>query len=254
MFDLTGKRGLVIGIANENSIATGCARAYRAAGAELAVTYLNEKAKPYVDPIARQLDAELMLPCDVRTDGELKGVFDQIREHWGRLDFVLHAIAFAPKQDLRARVTDCSRDGFAQAMDVSAHSFIRVAHYAEPLMTDGGSLQTVTFYGSERVVEEYNLMGPVKAALEANVRYLAAELGPKGIRVNALSPGPLHTRAASGIDRFDELLERARQRAPEHLLATIDDVGNLSAFLASDRARAMTGNVEYVDAGVHVME
>lgn len=254
MFDLTGKRGLVLGIANENSIATGCARAYREAGAELAVTYLNEKARPYVEPIARELEAELLLPCDVRTEGELKGVFDAIRESWGQLDFVLHAIAFAPKEDLHARVTDCSRSGFAQAMDVSAHSFIRVAHYAEALMTRGGSLQTVTFYGSERVVEDYNLMGPVKAALESSVRYLAAELGPKGIRVNALSPGPLKTRAASGIDRFDEMLERARQRAPEHQLATIDDVGALSAFLASDRARAMTGNVEYVDAGAHAME
>ncbi|MBK1668235.1 enoyl-[acyl-carrier-protein] reductase [Rhodovibrio sodomensis] len=252
--DLTGKRGLVIGIANQHSIATGCARAYRAAGAELAVTYLNEKARPHVEPIARDVGAQLFLPCDVRAEGELKGVFDTIRERWGQLDFVLHAIAFAPKEDLHARVTDCSRGGFAQAMDVSAHSFIRLAHYAEPLMTRGGSLQTVTFYGSERVVEEYNLMGPVKAALESSVRYLAAELGPKGIRVNALSPGPLKTRAASGIDRFDEMLERARQRAPEHQLATIDDVGALSAFLASDRARAMTGNVEYVDAGVHVME
>ena len=254
MFDLTGKRGLVIGIANQNSIATGCARAYREAGAELAVTYLNERARRYVEPIARELQAELFLPCDVRTEGELKGVFDAIEETWGQLDFVLHAIAFAPKEDLHARVADCSRTGFGQAMDVSAHSFIRVAHYAEPLMTRGGSLQTVTFYGSERVVEEYNLMGPVKAALESSVRYLAAELGPKGIRVNALSPGPLKTRAASGIDRFDEMLERARRRAPEHQLATIDDVGALSAFLASDRARAMTGNVEYVDAGAHVME
>ena len=254
MIDLNGKRGLVIGIANEDSIATGCARAFRACGAELAVTYLNEKARPHVEPIAREVGAELFLPCDMRTEGELKGVFDQIQEAWGELDFVLHAIAFAPKEDLHARVTDCSRAGFAQAMDVSAHSFIRVAHYAEPLMTRGGSLQTVTFYGSERVVEEYNLMGPVKAALEASVRYLAAELGPRGIRVNALSPGPLRTRAASGIDRFDELLERARQRAPEHQLATTDDVGALAAFLASDQARAMTGNVEYVDAGVHVME
>jgi enoyl-[acyl-carrier protein] reductase I len=254
MIDLTGKRGLVIGIANADSIATGCARAYRAAGAELAVTYLNEKARPHVEPIARELEAPLFLPCDVREEGQLKGVFDAIEETWGRLDFVLHAIAFAPKEDLHARVTDCSRDGFAQAMDVSAHSFIRVARYAEPLMDCGGSLQTVTFYGSERVVEEYNLMGPVKAALESSVRYLAAELGPKSIRVNALSPGPLKTRAASGIDRFDELLERARQRVPEHRLATIDDVGALSAFLASDNARAMTGNVEYVDAGAHAME
>jgi enoyl-[acyl-carrier protein] reductase I len=254
MIDLSGKRGLVIGIANENSIATGCARAYRAAGAELAVTYLNEKARPHVAPLAEEVDAQLMLPCDVREAGQLERVFERILAEWGRLDFVLHAIAFAPKEDLHARVTDCSKDGFLLAMDVSAHSFIRVARYAEPLMTAGGSLQTVTFYGSERVVAEYNLMGPVKAALESSVRYLAAELGDKGIRVNALSPGPLKTRAASGIDRFDEMLERARKRAPEHRLATIDDVGALSAFLASDRAAAITGNVEYIDAGAHIME
>jgi enoyl-[acyl-carrier protein] reductase I len=254
MFDLTGKRGLVLGIANEHSIATGCARAYRAAGAELAVTYLNDKARPHVAPIAEELDATLFLPCDVREPGQLAALFDAIREEWGQLDFVLHSIAFAPKEDLHARVVDCSKEGFLQAMDVSCHSFIRVARYAEPLMTRGGCLQTVTFYGSERVVEEYNLMGPVKAALEGAVRYLAAELGEQGIRVHALSPGPLKTRAASGIQRFDELMEHARQRAPERRLVTIDDVGALSAFLASDAARSLTGNVSYVDAGMHVMD
>jgi enoyl-[acyl-carrier protein] reductase I len=254
MIDLNGKRGLVIGIANQQSIATGCARAYRAAGAELAVTYLNEKAKPYVEPIARELEASIFLPCDVREEGQLQAVFQEIERQWGRLDFVLHAIAFAPKEDLHARVVDCSKDGFLQAMDVSAHSFIRIARYAEPLMQEGGCLQTVTFYGSERVVDEYNMMGPVKAALESSVRYLAAELGDQGIRVNALSPGPLQTRAASGIAHFDELMERARQRSPEHRLATIDDVGAMAAFLASDRARCITGNIEYIDAGMHVLE
>ena len=254
MTDLSGKRGLVMGIANENSIATGCARAYRAAGAELAVSYLNDKAKPYVQPIAEELGAAMLLPCDVREPGQLHALFQEIERRWGRLDFVLHSIAFAPREDLHARVTDCSKDGFLLAMDVSCHSFIRVARYAEPLMPDGGCLQTVTFYGSERVVEEYNLMGPVKAALESSVRYLAAELGQRHIRVHALSPGPLKTRAASGIQRFDELLERARQRAPERRQVTIDDVGAVSAFLASDGARSLTGNVTYIDGGRHVMD
>lgn len=254
MHDLRGKKGLVLGIANRNSIAYGCARQFRRAGAELAVTYLNEKAKPYVQPLAEELQAPILVPCDVRAEGELEDVFEAIRERWGRLDFVLHSIAFAPKADLHARVVDCSQEGFALAMDVSCHSFIRVARLARPLMTEGGCLQTVTFYGSERVVDEYNLMGPVKAALESSVRYLAAELGGQGIRVHALSPGPLKTRAASGIDRFDELLERARQRAPEHRLVTIDDVGHVAAFLASDVARGLTGNIAYIDAGMHIME
>lgn len=253
MTDLQDKKGLVLGIANANSIAYGCARAYRAAGAELAVTYLNEKARPHVAPIAEELGAELFLPCDVREPGQLDAVFDAIRDHWGRLDFVLHAIAYAPKADLHARVTDCSAAGFTQAMDVSCHSFLRSARLAEPLMRHGGCLQTVTFYGSERVVADYNLMGPVKAALESSVRYLAAELGDHGIRVHALSPGPLKTRAASGLQRFDELLEKAREQSPEHRLVTIDDVGHVAAFLASDGARGMTGNIAYVDAGMHVM-
>lgn len=254
MFDLTGKKGLVLGIANESSIAYGCARRFREAGAELAVTYLNEKARPYVAPLSEELEAPIFVPCDVREPGQLEAVFDEIRRQWGRLDFVLHSIAFAPKEDLHARVVDCSSEGFTLAMDVSCHSFIRTARLAEPLMTDGGCLQTVTFYGSERVVDEYNLMGPVKAALESSVRYLAAELGGKGIRVHALSPGPLKTRAASGIQRFDDLMERARRRAPEHRLVTIDDIGDVAAFLASDRAKRLTGNIEYIDAGMHIME
>lgn len=254
MFDLKGKKGLVLGIANADSIAYGCAKAYRRAGADLAVTYLNEKARPHVEPLAQELSAEIFEPCDVRESGQLESLFETISRKWGHLDFVLHAIAYAPKEDLHARVVDCSSKGFLQAMDISCHSFIRLARHAEPLMKQGGCLQTVTFYGSERVVEEYNLMGPVKAALESSVRYLAAELGGQGIRVHALSPGPLKTRAASGIQRFDALLERARQRAPEHQLVTIDDIGSLSAFLASDSARRITGNIAYVDAGMHVME
>ncbi|WP_420130935.1 enoyl-ACP reductase FabI [Rhodopseudomonas sp.] len=250
---LHGKKGLVVGIANADSIAFGCARAFRDAGADLAVTYLNDKARPYVAPLAEQLGSDIVLPCDVREPGQLEAVFAQIAERWGRLDFLLHSIAFAPKDDLHGRVVDCSQAGFAMAMDVSCHSFIRMAKLAEPLMPDGGCLLTVSFYGSEKVVEDYNLMGPVKAALESSVRYMAAELAPKRIRVHALSPGPLKTRAASGIGHFDELMERTRARAPAHQLVSIEDVGHVAAFLVGDAARALTGNIEYIDAGYHVV-
>ncbi len=254
LISLEGKRGLVTGIANDQSIAYGCAKAFRALGAELAVTYLNEKAEPHVRPLAEALDAALILPCDVRCDGELERVFASIRQQWGRLDFVLHSIAFAPREDLHARVVDCSGAGFALAMEVSCHSFIRMAKLAEPLMSEGGCLLTVSFYGSEQVVEHYNMMGPVKAALESSVRYLAAELGNQGIRVNALSPGALATRAASGIDRFDELLQRTAEKAPLRQLVTIDDIGAAAAFLASDAAQKITGIVIFIDGGYHVID
>lgn len=249
---LSNKRGLVVGIANEMSIAYACAQAFHDQGAELAVTYLNAKAEPFVRPLAEQLKAALILPCDVREPGQLEAVFAAISQRWGKLDFVLHSIAFAPKEDLHSRVVDCSQAGFALAMDVSCHAFIRMARLAEPMMQDGGTLLTVTFYGSEKVVEDYNLMGPVKAALESSVRYLAAELGAAHIRVNALSPGPLKTRAASGINRFDELLDRTRARTPEHKLIDIHDVGSMAAFLVSDHAKSITGNIEYIDQGFHV--
>ena len=251
--DLSGKHGLVVGIANEHSIAFGCARALRDAGAKLAVTYFNSKAEPFVRPLAEALQADIIAPCDVSIAGQLEAVFEQIKSTWGTLDFVLHSIAFAPKEDLHARVVDCSAAGFAIAMDVSCHSFIRMAHLAEPLMTNGGCLQTITFYGADKVVAHYNLMGPVKAALESTVRYLAAELGEKRIRVHAISPGPLKTRAASGIDRFDELMERAAAAAPNHQLVTIEEIGSLSAFLASDAAAGQTGSISYVDGGFHIV-
>lgn len=250
---LTGKRGLVVGIANEASIAAGCARAFFAAGANLAATYLNDKALPYVRPVTDPLGCKLLLPCDVRIPGQLEAVFERIRTEWGQLDFLLHAIAFAPADDLHGRVVDCSAAGFALAMDVSCHSFLRMVHLAEPLMTAGGSLLTVTFYGSERVVAHYNLMGPVKAALESAVRYTAAELGPKGIRANAISPGAIRTRAASGIDLFDELLAAEAAAAPEHQLVDVDDVGALAAFLVGDGARRITGTIIPVDGGQHAI-
>ncbi|MBV8650011.1 MAG: enoyl-ACP reductase FabI [Alphaproteobacteria bacterium] len=250
---LTGKKGLVLGIANEHSLAYGCAEAFRALGADLAVTYLNDKAKPYVEPLARGLDAAIFLPCDVSQPGQLDAVFQAIEQSWGRLDFALHAIAFAPKEDLHGRLADCSRDGFLQAMDVSCHSFIRMAHLAEPLMREGGALFTMSYYGAEKVVEHYNVMGPVKAALESAVRYLAYELGPKGIRVHAISPGPVKTRAASGIDHFDDLIERAAQRAPVKRLVSIEDVGLATAILATDYAKLITGETVYIDGGYHIL-
>ncbi|MBA1147600.1 enoyl-ACP reductase FabI [Ectothiorhodospiraceae bacterium WFHF3C12] len=250
---LAGKKGLVVGIANESSIAYACARDFAAQGAALAVTYLNDKAEPHVRPLAEGLGADIIVPCDVREPGQLEAVYEAIEQRWGRLDFLLHAIAFAPREDLHGRVVDASREGFLTAMDVSCHSFIRMARLAEPLMSEGGCLMTVSFYGAEKVVANYNLMGPVKAALESTVKYLAAELGPRGIRVHALSPGPLKTRAASGIARFDELMEQAAERAPRHQLADISDVGATAAFLVGDRARSLTGNVTYVDCGYHIV-
>lgn len=253
LFSLAGRKGLVVGIANAQSIAWGCARAFRAAGAELAVTWFNDKARPHVEPLAQQLGCPVALPLDVEQPGQMEALFEAIAVQWGRLDFVLHSIAFAPKSDLHGRVVDSSREGFARAMDISCHSFARMAHLAEPLMREGGSLMTMSYVGAEEVIPDYGLMGPVKAALEASTRYLAAELGPKGIRVNAVSPGPLATRAASGIPNFDALLERARQRAPLRRLVDIDDVGALCTFLASDAARAITGSTLYVDAGFHIL-
>lgn len=253
LVDLQGKKGLVVGIANASSIAWGCARAFHAAGAELAVTYVNAKAEPHVRPLAESLQSPLFLPCDVREPGQLDAVFDAIRQAWGRLDFLLHSIAYCPKEDLHGRVVDCSAEGFAVAMGVSCHSFIQMAKLAEPLMPDGGCLLTASFYGAEKVVKDYNIMGPVKAALESVTKYMAAELGPQKIRVHALSPGPIATRAASGLARFDELLEQAAGRAPQHQLVTIDDVGACAAFLASPAAAAMTGGVHYVDGGYHIV-
>jgi enoyl-[acyl-carrier protein] reductase I len=253
-FGLEGRKGLVTGIANDQSIAWGCAQAFRRLGADLAITYLNEKALASVQPLAAQLNASLVLPLDLRIDGQLEAAFERISGEWGKLDFLLHSIAFAPRDDLQGRVVDCSKAGFLLAMEISCWSFIRMAKLAEPLMKRGGALFTMTYYGSEMVVENYNLMGPVKAALEASVRYLAAELGPRGIRVHAVSPGPLMTRAASGIADFDELLDKAQSKAPARSLVSIDDVGAAVAFLATDAAKLITGETLYIDGGYHIID
>lgn len=251
---LDGKKGLIIGIANDQSIAWGCARAFRALGAELALTYLNEKAKRFVEPLAREAEAPIFMPLDVMQDGQTETVFKRIEEEWGEMDFLIHSIAFSPKEALHGRVVDVTRDGFAKTMDVSCWSFLRMAHLAEPLMKRGGSMFAMSYYGSERVVKNYNIMGVAKAALECSVRYLAAELGPKGIRVHAISPGPLATRAASGIPEFDELLDKAKEKAPARSLVSIDDVGVATAFLAHDAARLVTGQTLYVDGGYHIID
>ncbi len=253
MFSLQGQKALVVGIANEHSIAYGCAKALRDAGADLAITYLNEKAEPYVRPLAEELGAELILPLDVQDPAQETAVFETITERWGRLDTLLHSIAFAPRDDLHGRVIDSSASGFGLAMDVSVHSFLRMIRRAEPLMETGGTCMTVSFQGATRVVEHYNLMGPVKAALEASVRYAAAELGPKRISVHALSPGPLKTRAASGLAEFDALLDAAAERAPTHHLSSIEDVGAYAVFLASREAANVTGGVHLIDGGYGIV-
>jgi enoyl-[acyl-carrier protein] reductase I len=250
---LAGRRALVAGVANEHSIAWGCARAFHELGAEVALTYLNDKAKPWVAPLAESIGAPLLLPLDVGHTGELEAVFERVRETWGRLDILVHSIAWAPKDDLQGGLLDCSAEGFARAMDVSCHSFIRMARLAAPLMTDGGSMFAMSYYGAEKVVDHYNVMGPVKAALEASCRYLAHELGPRRIRVHPISPGPLKTRAASGLKDFDLLLAQAASKAPVGELVDIMDVGFTCAFLATPYARRLTGGTIYVDGGVHVV-
>lgn len=250
---LSGHKSLIVGIANDQSIAYGCAEAFRAAGADLAVTWLNEKARGYVEPLGQSLGAEIMMPLNVENPGELEAVFEEIGERWRKLDSLVHSIAFAPKEDLQGGLLDCSAAGFARAMDVSCHSFVRMAKLAAPLMKDGGSMFAMSYLGANRVVTNYNVMGPVKAALEAACRYLAYELGPQDIRVHAISPGPLKTRAASGIKEFDRLLNDAVEHSPLGELVDIEDVGSSCAYLASDYAKRITGGTIYIDGGANIV-
>jgi enoyl-[acyl-carrier protein] reductase I len=250
---LTGHKALIVGVANQHSIAYGCAKAFREAGAELAVTWLNDKARAYVEPLAEELGAAITAPLDVAVPGQLEAVFDLVRQRWGRLDSLVHSIAFAPKEDLQGGLLDCSAEGFAKAMDISCHSFVRMAKLAAPLMSDGGTMFAMSYYGASRVVANYNVMGPVKAALEAACRYLAYELGPLGIRVHAISPGPLQTRAASGLKDFDLMLNEAVEKAPLGQPVDIMDVGFACAYLATDFARRITGGTIYVDGGANVV-
>lgn len=242
-------KGLIVGLANDHSIAWGCIKAFEADGADMAITYVNEKTKSYIDPLVRKVNTSIYMPMDVTKPEQMQAVFDEIEKKWGHLDFLLHSVAFAPKEDLQGRVVDCSVEGFKMAMDISCHSLIRLCRMAEPLMKRGGSILTMSYYGGEKVIGGYNLMGPVKAALEASVRYMAHELGEKDIRVNAISPGPILTRAASGLSHFDELMEKAAEEAALHSLVTIEQVGETAAFLVSDRAKCITGQTVYVDNG-----
>lgn len=246
-------KGLIVGLANDQSIAWGCAKAFHAQGAQLAVTWLNEKTKRYIEPLAQEIGAPVFLPLDVTNEEQVDAVFTAMERQWGELDFLLHSIAFAPKEDLQGRVLDSSAEGFKTAMDISCHSLIRLARRAEPLMKNGGSILTMSYYGAEKVIDNYNLMGPVKAALEASVRYLAKELGDKKIRVNALSPGPVKTRAASGLSHFDSLMEKAANNAPIRSLVSLEQIGEAAAFLVSDKAKNITGQTIYVDNGYNTI-
>ena len=250
---LAGQKALVIGVANSESIAYGCAQAFHEVGAELAMTWLNEKARRHVEPLAQELKASITGAVDVSVPGELEAMFELIRNTWGRLDILVHSIAFAPKHDLQGGLLDCSAEGFAKAMDISCHSFVRMAKLAAPLMTDGGTMFAMSYLGANRVVANYNVMGPVKAALEAACRYLAYELGPKKIRVHAISPGPLKTRAASGLKDFELMLNEAAHKAPLGELVDIMDVGYACAYLATPLARRITGGTVYVDGGVNLV-
>jgi enoyl-[acyl-carrier protein] reductase I len=250
---LTGQKALVVGIANDQSIAYGCAKAFAEVGADLAVTWLNERARPHVEPLARDLGAAIMAPLDVAVPGELDALMETIKAQWGRLDILVHSIAFAPKDDLQGGLLNCSAEGFAKAMDVSCHSFLRMAKLAAPLMTDGGTMFAMSYYGANRVVPNYNVMGPVKAALEASCRYLAYELGPQLIRVHAISPGPLKTRAATGLKDFELLLNEAAAKSPIGELVDIMDVGFACAYLATPFARRITGGTVYVDGGFNIV-
>jgi enoyl-[acyl-carrier protein] reductase I len=250
---LKGKKALVVGVANDQSIAYGCAKAFHELGADLAVTYLNEKSRKFVEPLASGLKAPIFMPLDVATPGELEAVFEKIEKKWGKLDILVHSIAFAPKEDLQGGLLDCSAEGFKVAMDISCHSFVRMAKLAAPLMKDGGSMFAMSYYGAQKVVANYNVMGPVKAALEACCRYLAYELGPQKIRVHAVSPGPLKTRAAGGLKDFDLLLAKAARKAPIGELVDIMDVGFACAYLATPYARRLSGETLFVDGGVNIM-
>ena len=250
---LTGSKALVVGVANQHSIAYGCAKAFRELGADLAITYVDEKTRTYVEPLAKELEAPIFMPLNVGTPGMLEAVFERITEEWGRLDIVLHSIAFAPREDLRGALINCSAEGFKQAMDISCHSFVRMARLAAPLMKNGGTLFAMSYYGANKVVPSYNVMGPVKAALEACCRYLAYELGGKRIRVHAISPGPLKTRAASGLKNFELLLNEAAQRAPIGELVDIMDVGFACAYLATPYSRRISGATAYVDGGANII-
>ncbi len=250
---MTGKRGIIFGVANDMSIAWGIAQQLHAEGATLAFTYLNEALEKRVRPLAESLGAELILPCDVASDADIEQVFAEVEKAWGSIDFVVHAVAFANREDLKHPFSQTSRDGFKLAMDISAYSLVAVTRYAAPLMKKGGSIVTMTYLGAQRAVPNYNVMGVAKAALEASVRYLAAELGEKGIRVNAISAGPIRTLAASGIANFKAKIRLMDEHAPLRRTVTQEEVGKSALYFLSDLASGVTGEIHYVDAGFNTV-
>ncbi|MBS7702375.1 enoyl-ACP reductase FabI [Chelatococcus asaccharovorans] len=250
---LSGKRGLIMGVANNRSIAWGIAKAARAHGAELALTYQGDALKKRVEPLAAELGAFIAGHCDVTDGATIDAVFAAIEKEWGKLDFIVHAIAFSDKDELTGRYLDTSEDNFTKSLLISCYSLTAVAQRAEKLMTDGGSILTLTYYGAEKWMPHYNVMGVAKAALEASVRYLAADLGPQNIRVNAISAGPIKTLAASGIGDFRYILKWNEYNSPLRRTVTIEEVGESAAFLLSDMGRGITGEVTHVDAGYHVV-
>ena len=250
---MAGKRGLIMGLANDKSIAWGIAKACADAGAKLAFSYQGDALKKRVDPLAAQLGSEIVLPCDVSDAASMDALFDSLKEHWGQLDFVVHAIGFSDKNELRGRYVDTSRDNFATTMDISVYSFTAIMQRAEKMMTDGGSALTLTYYGAEQVMPHYNVMGVAKAALEASVKYLAEDLGKDGIRVNAISAGPIKTLAASGIGDFRYIMKWNEYNSPLRRNVTIDDVGKSALYLLSDLGSGTTGENLHVDAGYHVV-
>ena len=251
-FGLAGKKGLILGVANNSSIAWGCTQVMHQLGADLVVSCLNEKARRFVEPLTEPLGVELV-NCNVEGEGELEATVARAVERLGHLDFVVHSIAWAPLEDLHGDVVDSSSEGFARAMNVSCHSFARLAKLCAPHMRNGGSMLSMTYLGADEAVPHYGLMGPVKAALESLTRYMAMELGPQAIRVHAVSPGPILTRAASGIASFDDLMANAAQKSPLKRLVTLEEIANLCAFLCSDASSGMTGQTIYVDGGCHAM-
>ena len=253
MFDMQGKKGLILGVANDRSIAWGCTQLFRALGADVVATCLNDKARKYVQPLTDSVGVDLV-NCDVEVEGQLEAAVEHAVKKFGKLDFVIHSIAWAPLDDLHGDVVDSSREGFARSISVSCHSFAELGKLCAPHMPEGGSMLAMTYLGSGEVVPNYGLMGPVKAALESVVRYMAMELGEKNIRVHAVSPGPILTRAASGIAHFDSLMETAQAKAPLKRLVKLEEIAQLSAFLCMDAASGMSGQTIYVDAGVHAMD
>ena len=250
---MAGKRGLILGVANNRSIAWGIAKACADQGAEIALTYQGDAFRKRVEPLAAELGAHLAGHCDVTDMDSLDAVFANVAEKWGGIDFLVHAIAFSDKDELDGRYVETSRDNFLRTMDISVYSFTAVAKRAEPLMTQGGSMITLTYYGAEKVMPHYNVMGVAKAALEASVRYLAVDLGGKGIRVNAISAGPIKTLAASGIGDFRYILKWNEYNSPMKRVVSIEDVGNSGVYLLSDLSRGVTGEVHHVDSGYHVV-